>query len=428
MSWRDRLRPNIKLASPQGNIFPREGKENEAPLWLGNSRTIDKTLGIFKYPKIKGLKIQDLEVGGVSYPLTLRFEGVDNDIEANRFFNACKETGEWIVDHPSLGPLTLQLISATEQIQPTTSGNITVMETNWLEAKDINVKIPAIQIGTDIQDISDIANESAISQFVNNTTQKLAGFTKKIATETDKIVLKISAAMNTITAPVASINASMDSIKRSITTTITKATIDTLSLGGQIQQLVQLPALATTDISARLTAYSDMIVDIFTLLPSGDNEIDKNTVSLNELALSAGIVAIAQTASTGTLKTRSQAIETIETISQLFADITDGLDDVQDLFQSKTIDLQYFSQSDSFADAAQIISLGIRYLLISLFDLSIEKRFGLKIPRSPIEITINEYGDLGENDSNFDLFIESNELTGNDILLLPAGREVVVYV
>ncbi len=420
MSWRDRLRSSIILASPQGNFFE--------PLWSGNSRTIEKKLGIFSFPKIKGLKIQDLDVGGVRYPLTLFFEGIDNDQEANRFFNACKERGEWIVDHPVLGPLQLQLVSATEQIQPIVSGNLTVLETEWLEPKASNVEIQNIQIATEIQDNSDTANESAIAQFVNNTTQELAGFTKKIAAETDKLVLKISAAMNTITAPVASINASLDSIKRSITTTITQTTIDTLSLGGQIQQLVQLPALATTDINTRLTAYSAMIIDIFTLLPSGDSEIDKNTVSLNELALSASIVAIAQIVSTGTLKTRSQAIETIETISQLFTDITDGLDDVQDLFQAKTIDLQYFGQSDSFADAAQITSLGIKYLLISLFDLSVEKRFSLKIPRSPIEITISEYGDLGENDSNFDLFIESNELTGNDILLLSASREVVVYV
>jgi prophage DNA circulation protein len=420
MTWQERVRPTIKLASPNGNIFE--------PLWSGNSRTIEKKLGIFSFPKIKGIKIQDLDVGGVSYPLTLLFEGPDNDIKANSFFNACKETGEWIVDHPVLGPLELQLVSVTEQIQPVTSGNLTVIETAWLEPKASNVEIQPIQIGTLIQNNSSIANESAINQLENNTSQELAGFTKKIATDTDKIVTKIISAMKTITSSVASINARLNSINRSINTTITQATIDILSLGGQIQQLVQLPVLATNNISARLTAYSAMVSDIFTLLPSGDSEIDKNTVSLIEAALSATIVAIAQTVSTGTLQTRSQAIEAIEIISQLFANITDGLDEVQELFQAKTLDLQYFSQSDSFADAAQITSLGIKYLLISLFDLSVEKRFSLKTPRAPIEITIKEYGELGEADSNFDLFIESNELTGNDILLLPAKREVVVYV
>ena len=43
-------------------------------------------------------------------------------------------------------------------------------------------------------------------------------------------------------------------------------------------------------------------------------------------------------------------------------------------------------------------------------------------------ITIDEYGELGDNDINYDLFISSNNLKGNDILLLEAGREVVVYV
>lgn len=68
------------------------------------------------------------------------------------------------------------------------------------------------------------------------------------------------------------------------------------------------------------------------------------------------------------------------------------------------------------------------YLLRSVFDLSVEKRFKLEKRRAPIEITISEYGSLGDDDSNFQLFIDSNGLKGNDILILPEGREVVVYL
>ncbi len=56
------------------------------------------------------------------------------------------------------------------------------------------------------------------------------------------------------------------------------------------------------------------------------------------------------------------------------------------------------------------------------------KRFTLSRPRAPIEITISEYGELGPEDSYLDLFIASNHLRSDEVILLPAGREVVVYV
>ncbi len=419
MSWKDRLRPNLTLISPQGNVFE--------PLWSGNSRSMEKKLGIFEFPKIKGLKIQDLDVGGVSYPLTFFFEGLNHDQEANRFFKACKERGPWEVNHPVRGGLSLQLVSVSESIEPVTSGNITVIESEWLEPQEIAIVGPMPQVAAQIQAQTIIANNSAANQLDTNILQDTAGFVKRIQTETNKLTQKITAGLKTLTEPVAEINSSILAIQRSIQGVITQATVDVLALGGQIQQLIQLPSLASTDIQVRLTTYGAMIADIFTLFPSDDDLESKNTISLHEVALSAAITAVAQIVSTGTLETRSQAVETIETTSQLFSDITDALDNVQDLFQAKTIDLQYFSQSDSFADSALITALGIQYLQQALFDLAIERRITLKSPRSPIEITITEYGDLGENDSNFDLFLESNRLQGNDILLLPAGREVVVY-
>lgn len=420
MTWRDRLRQNIKLTSPQGNTFE--------PLWSGNSRSMEKKLGIFEFPKIQGLKIQDLDVGGISYPLTIFFEGEDNDKEADRFFTACKERGLWDVIHPVRGALSLQLVSVSEEIQPITSGNITQLNTEWLEPKEKEILTSLPQLAQLISAQSALSNISAAAQFVNNITQKAANFAKKIQTETNKLTAVVTSNLQTLTAPVASLNSSINSIVRSIQDTITQTTIDTLALGGQIQQLVQLPALATTDIQQRLNTYSAMIIDVFDLLPSDNNAESKNAASIHEVALSATIVVLAQISSSGVLETRTQAVDTISTISQLFADITDALDTVQDSFQSDTIDLQYFSQSESFADGALITAQGLQYLQQASFDLAVERKFILDTPRAPIEIAITEYGELGVNDSNFDLFIASNQLEGNDIILLPAGREVVVYV
>ena len=121
MSWRDRLRQSIELTSPDGNIF-------EAA-WQGNSRSMDKKLGLFEFPKVKGTKVQDLDIGSARYPLTIFFVGENNDQESDRFFKACRERGVWTVIHPVRGSLNLQLISVTENIQPVESGNVTQFDT-----------------------------------------------------------------------------------------------------------------------------------------------------------------------------------------------------------------------------------------------------------------------------------------------------------
>ena len=47
--------------------------------------------------------------------------------------------------------------------------------------------------------------------------------------------------------------------------------------------------------------------------------------------------------------------------------------------------------------------------------------------RAPIAIAIDYYGPKGWDDSFLDLFIASNGLYGDQINLLPAGFEVVIY-
>ncbi len=87
------------------------------------------------------------------------------------------------------------------------------------------------------------------------------------------------------------------------------------------------------------------------------------------------------------------------------------------------IDKQFISQSVGYSTVQNLYALTMQYLLSQFFNLKTEKRFTLKNKRSPLEITVTEYGTLDD----YDLFIESNQLTGDEILILPAGKEIVIY-
>jgi hypothetical protein len=420
MTWKERLQANIVLTSPAGSVFTAE--------WIGNPRTVEKKLGIFQYPKIRGAVVQDLDVGGDRYPLTIFFEGSDHDIEAGRFFNACKENGAWSINHPVRGRLTLQLVFVTETIAPVESGNITEFITEWIEPLD-PFALPSLpelasQITTQVNQV----NDTAASQFARNLRQDKFKQIEKIVATTNSVVTAVSENLGPIYQASAEINARITSIARGIQDLISEPIIDAAGLAGQIQSLIQLPLLAIDDIPARVTAYSGLLADTLALAPTNSGEDQINVAATQELAATSINTAIAQTVSAGDLKTRKEAIGAAETVSGEFITMTDVLDVSQEIFQQNDIDLQYFSQSESFSDSSVIAAQAIAYLLEKSFSLAIEKRMILTVPRAPIEITITEYGTLGAEDANLDLFLESNQLSSNDIMLLQAGREVVVYV
>ncbi|MCK5641500.1 MAG: hypothetical protein KAJ19_11910 [Gammaproteobacteria bacterium] len=420
VDWRDRLDPIIILESPEGNVFDA--------FWIGNARSFEKSLGVFKRPGVQGAEIQDNARGPVSWPLVIYFAGPDHDIESEKFFEAAKEDGEWEIDHPTKGTLVLQLVSISEAIEPVVSGNITQFDTQWLEPNLKTVIRSTSEIGADIIGQSDTVNDVSSEQLEDNTIQNTAEQTFSIKSAVTKTISTVKSTISKLSETSAALNARALSIQRGIQTAIQAPVIAVTSLGGQIQNLVEFPLLATNDISSRLSSYGDMINGLLGIEASEPRISGRNTVAVKEVALVSAIVSISQIAATGLLQTRSQAIETSVKITELFDSIVNGLDADQEFFDGTDIDVQYFSQSASYSDALKIIALANQYLLQASFDLAVEKRFLLDKPSSPIVITINEYGSLGDNDSNFDLFIESNELKGNDILWLPAGREVVVYV
>ena len=420
MSWRDRLRQSIELTSPDGNIF-------EAA-WQGNSRSMDKKLGLFEFPKVKGTKVQDLDIGSARYPLTIFFAGENNDQESDRFFKACRERGIWSVIHPVRGSLNLQLISVTENIQPVESGNVTQFDTEWIEPLEDSVVPSLFQQRSTIDSQIDEVNSTASDQIASNILQKTAAQIAAFEATVNAVVSSVEKFLAPIYELQSEINSQILSIKRGINSLLTAPVLDVVSIAGQIQALVQLPALAIADINSRIEAYGNFIDAALDFSPETAKTKDRNIVAVQELALTSGLAAIGFVSSTGELASRLQAIELIDTNTELFKNITDTLDGTQELFKNEIIDDQYFSQSESYSDVLLMISQTIAYLLRSAFDLSVEKRFVLEKMRAPIEITIFEYGDLGENDINFDLFIDSNGLKGNDILILPEGREVLVYV
>jgi hypothetical protein len=416
--WKDRVRPVIKLVSPNGDEF--EAK------WVGDTRTKDGKVAKFNYPGIRGTVAFDQLPESDKYPLTFHFSGPQHDLTSRAFWAACNQRGTWDIVHPVEGFKNVQFESVSDAIEPVRSGNIRVFTVDSFEPIDPVTLKTTTDLRSNIGATLDDFNAQAASQFERvktNTFSAVAAIsstTEKITTATDKILGPIAATND-------SVSRVFEATQRGIQDTLDATIFRPIQLAGQMQQLMQIPGLAIQDVGARLSAYADLIQEMFGI--NADGNADGYNVALTkELALSGILGAVASVAGDAqNLQNRSEALEFATTLSDQLASVTNHLDEDQEKFETLPIDQQYFSQSDAYTEALSITGLGIQNFLVSAFDLAIEKRFTLDRYKTPVQIAFEEYG--AENlDANIDLVISTNQLAGNDIIVLPPGREVVVYV
>lgn len=420
MSWITRLRSDIEMKSPKGSTFN--------PLWKGDAFSFEKKIGAFSPPDFKGSILQDLNIRAQAFPLTVFFTGSSYDLQGKRFMKALKEVGNWEIIHPTQGFLRLLLARVTYNDFPVESGNVVQVDTEWLEPANVTAGLSLLQIAAGIENIINTVNAVAEGQFEEVILLNTPALSALLGVEANIIGNIASVDFENLFRLDPKVSAVFESTKRGITNTLSASTIDPCTLAAQFQTLIQTPLEASTNITGRLDTYTAFVGNIISRFPTGDTDDQKNNVVLHEMILTAAIGGLAKIIITGNLQSRGQVIESVENLRANYNNISENLDIGQSRFQVRDLDEQYFSQSQTFNDATNLVYQSIDYLLKASLDLAIEKRFTLKHPRSPMEIAFTEYGTLGPNQENLDLFIDSNKLTGDEILLLPAGKEVLVYV
>lgn len=421
-TWRERLRSEMVMVSPEGQEFSAN--------WRQSPRSIDKKLGIFNYPLVRGSVVQDLDVQSDRWPLTFFFDGPDHDLVADAFMNACRQRGQWSITHPVYGFKGLQLMTITEVIAPLDQGNIREFNSEWIEPIDPQTLKTAAELAGAVGVQSDLVAISAADQFV-------AGLDISDSFSITNAINSVTNAVNEFLGPIAALNASIQSeflaVQRATQDLLAAAILNPLSIAGNLQALVELPLLAINDIRSRLSAYANLAGAMFGIQPDeGEvNPAGKNKAQIQQIAMTSTITANAKIVTVdpaeGGLNSQAQAVQTAQDITTQYDLIVNNLDESQELFEDQDIENQHFSQEQSHNETMLLTRQAVDFLLQSSFNLKVERRFKLDRPRAPVEIAIIEYGGPGENDANIDLFIESNKLKGNQILLLPALTEVLVY-
>ena len=425
MSWQDRLR-KAAYVSPKGTRVEFDYEDV--------TKLVDKRTAAFNFPDADGTYIQDSGHTGWRYPLRVIFWGEDYDTAAATFEEALSEKGEGVLEHPAYGTINVVPFGEIRRRDKLkTNANQATVEVVFWETTGIIFPTSQTDPKSDILSALEKYNEKAAQELADNTSLTKVTAAAKAKNGYQALLNAAVDGVKTVSGLMA-IADTQDDVKRQFTAIVDSinAGIDTLisdplTLAFQTLLLIQSPARAAAAIEARLSAYGDLATSIF----SGEGAVKTPDVTRNpaneyyiEELYAAGYVtgailsAVTPSAAASATATATQAIETAETVLDLAAAVNDWRDD-------NLVSLSLIDTGGAYQQLQEAVALTAGFLVQTSFTLKQERRLVLTSPRTVIDVVAEIYGSV---DDELDFFINSNALTGSEILELPRGREIVYYI
>ena len=414
MAWQDRL-VEAAYTSPSGERLTFEYED------VSKSQE-RKTTG-FEFPDADGTFVQDLGNTGRRIPIPCIFWGDDYDLEADAFEAALFEPGVGRLEHPIYGTVDVVpfgTIGRQDRLK-TAANQATVTVTFW---ETIGIIYPTIQDDPTSAVLSSIDeyNVAAAAEFEDVTDLDSAVEQASFKNTYDSLLNSVSSGMEAIAATQADVQKQFDAITSSINQGIDILVKDPLTLASQTLQMIQAPARALTSIQARLDAYGNLANGIIdqasNIFSQGNDSTNSNAFHTNDLYASTYVTGSMVSVVNNEFLTRTEALAAAEVILNQFTDIQTWRD-------ANYESLGEIDTGSAYQQLQEAVAITAGFLVQISFSLKQERSIVLTRNRTIVDLAAELYGSI---DDQLDFLINSNDLTGSDILELPKGRTIVYYV
>lgn len=414
MAWNDRIR-EAAYTSPSGERITF-GYENV-------SKKVDKKTTGFEFPDADGTFVQDLGHTGRKYPLRVFFWGDDYDQEADAFEAALLERGTGKLEHPIYGTVdVVPFGTITRRDDLKTGANQAVLEITLWET--IGLIYPAAQNdpASAVLSAVDEYNDAVAAEFEEVTSLDSAVDGATFKNSYQALLDSASSGLRAIADVQDDVRTQFDAVVDSINQGIDILVAQPLTLAFQTAIMIQSPARALANIEARLDAYKNLAGSIISgddavVTPSTDAS-SSNEFHTNDLYASTYVTGSVVSVVNNQFTTKTEALAAADEVLTQLEDVTNWRDQN---FQS----LGEVDTGGAYQQLQEAVALTAGFLVEISFTLKQERRVVLTRNRTIIDLVAEFYGSV---DDQLDFFINSNDLSGSEILEVPKGREIVYYV
>lgn len=411
--WTDRLK-EAAYQSPGGTrmIFDYEDV----------SMSFDKKTAAFNFPDADGTYIQDQGNTGRKFPMRIFFWGENYDQEADQFeAELLSGRGAGILEHPIYGVRNVVPFGPVKRIDKLkTAGNQAEFNITFWET--IGVVYPSSQDDPASQVITALGeyNQAAAATLEERTVLKTTGQKATLKGEYQLLLDSVASGLDSIADTQADVEKQFNAVKDSINSSIDVLIGEPLTLAFQSVILIQAPARAKTSILTRLDAYQNLLNTITTQADAvpGFNADSSNKFHSDDLFGQSYISGSILSVMNNQFLTRGDALAAADTLLTQMDELIVWRDD-------NFLSLSEIDTGEAYQQLLEAVSLAAGFLVQISFTLKQEKARVLASATSMHVLVAELYGSI---DDQLDFFISSNDLTGSEIIELPAGREVVYYV
>jgi prophage DNA circulation protein len=412
MAWNDRIR-EAAYTSPSG-VRVTFDFENVR-------KSVDKKTTGFEFPDADGTYVQDLGHSGRRYPLRVFFWGDDYDLKTDIFEAILLERGTGKLEHPIYGVVDVVpfgTISRRDDLK--TAANQAVIEVTFWETIGLIYPTNQSDPASDVLAAVDAYNIAAAETFDATSSLDSAVEQSSFKSSFTALLDSVSVGLQDVANTQDNVRKQFDTINDSINQGIDVLIDQPLTLASQTLQLIQAPARALTNIEARLSSYQNLAALIISqgVAIIGLDSRNSNEFHSKDLYASTYVTGSIVSVVNNQFITKTEALEAAENIlAQLDAVVNWRDDNYQSLEQVDT--------GESYQQLQNAAALTAGFLVAISFSLKQERTLVLDRARTIIDLVGELYGSI---DDQLDFFINSNNLSGSEILELPRGRSIVYYV
>ncbi len=468
MPWQSRVREGA-YRSPKGTRITFEFEDV--------SRVFTKRTAIFDFAGVDESYVQQNGYGSRRYPLRCFFWGSEHDRIATAFEAALLEHGVGRLEHPFYGPLDVVPIGdVTRRDDLVTAANQSVIEVTF--STTLAKLYPGAQTHPQSEVLAAIDgfDVAAAQTFRDTTSLTKVADKASLKGSIRRLLSDVNNSLTGIADGVASVRREFHDIQDILSQGIDTFVGAPLLLAQQIGDLIKAPAVVFAALRDRLQSYGRLADSIFgspagrpqdVLVGSlGQPVYAVPTANAFRLADHAAMHAIGGlivatvadpvsdpifVAANGAkqpirvtnpaaflpgvgakIATRTQAISAAAVIAERFEGLVAwrdaGFAAINALPVSNRADpvgMARLDTGEAYQALQQAVALATGYLIQISFSAVAERRIVLKRERTIVDLCAELYRSV--SDEQLDFLIVTNDLSGDEIQVVPPGREIVYY-
>ena len=414
MAWNDRLKP-AAYTSPSGVRIEFQ-YEN-----IQRQRT--KNTSSFDFPDARGTLVQDCGSSSHRFPIRIFFSGPNYDLEADQFEAAVFEQG--------FGKLELPLYPKKDVVpfgdfvrrdDLKTAANQAVIQMTFYETVLNVYPVDQSDPSTEMTLATNKLNSAMAEQYANVLDTSNEGLIAKMTNKVNDTLDVVESNLQTLADAQADVQKQFNEINQSINRSVDVLIRDPLNLAFSTVQLIQSPARSAALIADRLEGYAQLASDIVsptstTPYDEGFDASNSNDFHTDDLTVSSAVSGSVISVQNNEFETKTGAIEAAESVEILFDKYVQWRD-------TNFGSLNQIDTGESYQALQKLVALAVGYLIQVSFTLKQEKRLVLARDRNIVELAGELYGEI---DEKLDFLINTNNLSGSQILELKAGTSIVYY-